>query len=206
MPQHFKHGDVIYLRYAGRVSGVAAGFPVRVVEDGHERTILYLAADTAYRRNTRIDIVDWERNGLSNEYTNAVWTRHSVLRIMYPDKPYSVWIMWDSGNGKHRCWYVNIEAPFIRTKSGFETTDYELDAVISPDFEWRWKDEEELAEIVKAGIFTPEFALEIRGMGLDAKARLEARREPFNEPWPEWKPEPGWGPLSMPDDDSAWLE
>ena len=201
-----EYGDVIIGRYIGRLGGVVAAGPVRVVEDSPRRMIVHTAAGTKYRRHKNLDLAERWVDQVTPEYEDAVWTQHDVLRIMYPGDPYSIWVMWDSESGQHRCWYVNIEAPFRRIKIGFETTDYELDGVISPGFEWRWKDQDKLAEIVQLGVFTPEFAAQVREMGLDAKRRLEERREPFNEPWPEWKPDPDWGPLEMPVDNDDWLK
>lgn len=206
MDDYYQYGDVIIGRYCGRLGGLVGAVPCRVVEDGPRRTIVYTAAGTKYRRRASLDLAErWSQGGTPN-YQTMVWTQHDVLRIMYPGDPYSIWVMWDSEMGRHTCWYVNIEAPFKRTDIGLETTDYELDGVISPEFEWRWKDEDKLAEIVRLSVFTPEFAEQVREMGLDAKRRLEERREPFNEPWPEWKPDPEWGPLEMSEDDGIWLK
>ena len=51
-------------------------------------------------------------------------------------------------------WYVNLQTPTIVADGRIDTTDQALDIVVSPDGEWRWKDEDELAEAVELGIWT----------------------------------------------------
>lgn len=177
-----------------------------VVDDTPERLIGYYAAGTVYRRATYLDdLPEIEGVALPYEFEDAVWERNDVLRIMYPGVPYSIWPMWPTGTTDLLGWYVNIEMPFERTAIGFDTMDYELDIVIAPDFSWRWKDEDRLAKLVENGVFTETQAKEFKEYGLDALSRLEHRETPFNEPWPQWRPDPSWGPLTMPTDDAVWL-
>jgi len=57
---------------------------------------------------------------------------------------------WDEDGG-FRGWYVNFEAPFMRTGSVLDTVDWHLDLWIDPDGTWRWKDEDEADAAVAAG-------------------------------------------------------
>lgn len=53
-------------------------------------------------------------------------------------------------------WYVNLEAPFVRTAIGVDTSDNNLDVVIDTDFTWEWKDEEFTQHWEDMGVFTRE--------------------------------------------------
>ena len=50
-------------------------------------------------------------------------------------------------------WYINFERPFVRTRSGVDTFDVMIDLVAAPDLSsWRWKDEDEYAELHRLGV------------------------------------------------------
>ena len=76
-----------------------------------------------------------------------------------------------------------------------EPTDQALDIVVSPSGEWRWKDEDELAEAVELGIWTEREAQEIRAEG----ERVIAA-SPWPTGWEDWRPPEHWGPLGLPRD------
>jgi hypothetical protein len=95
----------------------------------------------------------------------------------------------------------NLEEPASRTALGLESMDQELDIVISPDLEsWRWKDEDHLAEAQEAGFISERRARELRAEGLRVISNMEARRPPFDHPWPEWRPDPTWPILDLPEE------
>ena len=48
-------------------------------------------------------------------------------------------------------------------------------------------------------MFSEQMAIEIRHAGEAAIKRLERREPPFNEPWLDWRPDPDWGPLELPE-------
>lgn len=196
---HYLPGDAAVLRYLEHGGGIAAAGAWRVVEDSDSQLLLYIPAGTSFmyapwvRVNGRID------TGQPRSLAGAEWRGRDVLRMMYPDTPYSIWLLWDMPQRSLIGWYVNLEAPFARTEIGFDTQDHELDVVVRPDFSWYWKDEDDLRDLVAAGVFSDEKAALIRGAGEDAIRRLERRDPPFNEPWPEWRPDPEWGSLELPD-------
>lgn len=200
----YSTSDVVVFRYHHPDLGVERGSVARVVEDTAERTIIYISAGSDYKQ------VVWMGNAPPTpeqvgQFEEKTWTNYSILRIMYPDVPYSIWAMWRAADGEFVRWYVNIESPFERTSFGFGAVDYELDLVVNPDWTWAWKDEDELLRHVETGVFTAAQAIDFKRYGLDALKRIESRTEPFNEPWPNWRPDPSWGPLKMPVDDSEWL-
>ncbi len=192
-------GDAAVLRYLEHGGGIATVAPWRVVEDSESRLLLYISAGTKvmYAPWARVDgrIAPNQPRAL----IEAEWRGRDELRIMYPRTPYSIWLLWDMPQRSLVGWYVNLEAPFARTEIGFDTQDHELDVVIRTDLSWYWKDEDDLRDLVSAGVFSVEKAASIRSAGEDAIRRLERREPPFDEPWPEWRPDPEWGPLELPD-------
>ncbi len=104
---------------------------------------------------------------------------------------HSVYVTWRK-DGELVGWYVNLEEPWRESPFGFDTTDHLLDVWIEPDRSWRWKDEDELAEAVEIGLFTPAKADAIRAEGERAIERIEAWSTPFDEGWETWRQGPDW--------------
>jgi predicted RNA-binding protein associated with RNAse of E/G family len=101
--------------------------------------------------------------------------------------------MWETGQSNLRCWYVNLEEPLRRTSIGFDSMDYLLDIVISPDrSSWHWKDEDEFEAILRAGVITETEGRSIREEGRRAIRKMEENRSPFCDGWEFWRPPPGW--------------
>ncbi len=202
----FKYGDHVILRYVSPDNGekfdrAQIGY---VVEDSEARTVLYISSGSGYRQPERMR-KDKLGSDSFGDFTDRTWKNWSTVRVMFPGVPYSVWAMYAAQSGEFTRWYVNIEEPFKRTPIGFDVIDFELDMLVAPDLTWTWKDEDHLANMVQYGIFTAAQAVDFKLYGLDAIGRIERLAPPFNEPWPQWRPDPEWGPLKMPDDDSAWL-
>ena len=89
-------------------------------------------------------------------------------------------------------WYVNLEAPFVRTDIGVDTTDNSLDLVVMPDFTWRWKDAEMSSDWVAVGVFTQAQTEEFLADGKDVIYMARQRRFPFDGSFADWAPEPEW--------------
>jgi protein associated with RNAse G/E len=101
--------------------------------------------------------------------------------------------MWETGQAKLRCWYINLQEPLHRTKLGFDSMDYFLDIVISPDRStWHWKDEDEFNEAIEMGFFSPEQAQAIRTEGERALHSFLTRYEPLYDNWGKWRPPTTW--------------
>lgn len=92
-----------------------------------------------------------------------------------------------------RGWYVNLEAPFVRTPIGILSSDNSLDAIVRPDLTWYWKDEETMPRWIERGVFTREHVDRFYREGREAIADAEARRFPFDGAYLDWLPEPHWG-------------
>jgi uncharacterized protein DUF402 len=192
-------GDNILLRevWQGRVWTAR---PVIVVEDSDQVIALHIAEGSIWKRPfgtngspKRIPVGDWR---LGDE----VWTTN-VIRISAPGERFSV-LPIRNAEVWRRAWYLNIETPLQRTSIGFDYMDQTLDIIVSHDLsEWRWKDEEELAEAVARGVYTPAQAHEIRDAGEEALARFLKRGPPFDRDWDVWKPKPDWIPPKL---SSSW--
>lgn len=121
-----------------------------------------------------------------------------ILSFAWPDTPYSV-LLWTAEEDR-RVWYVNLQDPLMRTPIGFDTVDHALDVVVELDrSSWRWKDEDELAEAVDDGLFTPAEASDFRAWGERAVERIVSNEPPFDRNWDRWHPDPGWGIPELPD-------
>lgn len=125
----------------------------------------------------------------------------STLVLVRPGDWHALWVSWR--DGKHLGWYVNLQEPFRRTSKGFETMDLALDVVIHVDGSWRWKDEDELAIFVERGVFDEALAARAREEGLRVVRGAERNEPPFDEPWPDWRPDPSWPSPELPE---GWHE
>jgi hypothetical protein len=115
-----------------------------------------------------------------------------ILSLHPPGSDHSVHVVWDD-TWRLLYWYINLEEDRRRTAEGFDFEEHVLDIVVEPDMaSWRWKDEDELAEAVERGLFTPEQALDFRAEGERALEQLLARRPPYDRPWEDWRPPADW--------------
>jgi predicted RNA-binding protein associated with RNAse of E/G family len=103
---------------------------------------------------------------------------------------------WVDTTGQFRFWYLNLQTPLRRSQIGFDLWDYALDVVVRPDKTWSWKDEDELAEAVRLDVITPDEAQAARSEGERLITHLD---EIVPTGWEEWRPDPGWPPLLLPD-------
>jgi len=175
-----------------RITGLpGAAWPLTVVEDRDDLVALYVPKGTLYTQMR------------GPEPKQRVWDKwhRDMLRLMFPERSYSVWLLWE-GEGVKRSlhhYYVNMEEPFRRTEIGFDTNDHQLDIVISPDMSWTWKDENVVEEFVQAGNYSPEFAAELRRDAEGAIELIESRASPFREGWENWEPDPAWPVPELPE-------
>jgi hypothetical protein len=179
-----------------------------VVQDTRDFVILWFPRGTIWKRPTVppsrrvdgsratrlascLDLGDWV-------FEDAEWDV-STLWLMRAGDWHAQWVSWLE-DGSHWGWYVNLQEPFRRTAKGFETMDLVLDVLIDPDRSWRWKDEDELETFVELGVFDQALADRARAEGLRVAGRAERNEPPFDEPWPDWRPNPGWTTPTLPED------
>lgn len=200
MPDRWRPGDVITLRYVGHSDfhvrgrpGLLQGWPYVVVEDSEDLLALWMPVGT---RMKRIDLADRSRpvaDLVHGEHPYDAFRRGEVLRLMPVGARYSIWLHW-APQRPHEFlgWYVNLEAPFVRTPIGVDTTDDSLDVVVTPDLEWSWKDEHLAEGWIEAGVYTREETDQFFATGRGVIADIEARRFPFDGSWLAWRPDPAW--------------
>jgi len=192
----FLPGDHVLLRqvWHGRPWFVRA---VTVVRDTPELTALYVAPGTICKwpctidgQRLRIPQDEWD-------FEDVPWYGH-MLRLTVPGERDSVSLFWNE-SGQFASWYIDLETPMARTPLGFDYTDQMLDIVVAPDLSrWRWKDEDELEEGVRLGLWDEAQAAKTRAEGERALTRLLARERPLDERWEDWRPDPSWSVPTLP--------
>src|ERR1700689_4315113 len=139
---------------------VMTALPMRVVSDSPGRPVLYLAPGTAFRgartpAGTKVrDLASWASKDL-------VWAGGSLIRLAVPGVWHCVDVEFDA-TGAFIGWYVNLQQPFRRAGSRFDTVDLVLDLVVAPDHSWRLKDEDDFQRAVADGHLTAEVANRVR--------------------------------------------
>ena len=212
MAQRWNPGEVIVRR---EVLGLGPGFdpdprplwygrawealPVYVVEDSPEYLVTYIA------EGAEMGFVDgpWPTpDGRHPWHRKTSWEGHGCLMVQRPGDQYAVWHFWDGPERDFVCWYVNLQAAFVRTPIGYDTQDFELDLVVFADGSLVVKDLEVLDDRVAEGRYTAPLVDWIRELGEGLVARLEAGERLWNERWVEWEPPRGWSGPPLP---QGWL-
>ena len=196
----WQRGDQITMRYVGHSHryvpgkpGVLQGWPYVVVEDTPSLLALWIPIGA---RMKRVDLAD--RNNplkdlIHGEHPADEFRRGDCLRLMLPGMPYSIWLHWSRTSPRRFTgWYVNLEAPYVRTDIGVDTTDNSLDLVVMPDFTWRWKDAEMASDWVAVGVFTQAQTEKFFADGKDVVGMAQQRRFPFDGSFADWAPDPEW--------------
>lgn len=115
----------------------------------------------------------------------------STLTLLQGGDWHAVWVSWREG-GEWWGWYVNLQRPFHRTRQGFQTMDLMLDITVAPDRQWHWKDEDEFAALVAAGLIDTTEEARVRDEARRVIRRVAANTPPFNKRWHDWRPDPSW--------------
>jgi hypothetical protein len=196
--RRWEPGDAVALREVWR-GAIFEARPATVVEDTPDQVVLYV------RPGAQVAVaVDDGGNEL--RIPDRPWhlelrevRAYSILSFAWPDTPYAVLLRRDP-DGNVRDWYVNIQEPLRRTELGFDTVDHALDVLIAQDrTSWSWKDEDELAEAIAAGLFTDEDARAFRAAGVRGLERVVRGEPPFDRDGRTWRPDPTWrAPELMP--------
>jgi hypothetical protein len=120
------------------------------------------------------------------------WQGHGVLMLQRPGDSYAVWVFWHGEEREFRSWYLNLQEPFRRTATGYDTQDLELDLILHTGGRIEWKDDELLDLRVQEGRFTQDQARDIRAEGRRLAAELETRGHWWDAWWALWEPDPAW--------------
>ncbi|HYG72601.1 MAG TPA: DUF402 domain-containing protein [Actinomycetota bacterium] len=197
----FAPGTSIALRETLR-GAVWAARPAIVVRDDEELQMFFLpignrwfAADT----RDRDDLIRTKATAAEWRLTARTWTDLHVLSFAWVDAGHAVLHFWDE-DWVSRGWYINVQRPLRRFAVGFDTLDEDLDVVIEADrSSWRWKDEDDVALARELGLYTAEDAQRFHVEGARGRDRVLRREPPFDEDWPEWRPDPSWPMPRLPD-------
>ena len=136
---------------------------------------------------------------------DSTWQCGEVLIVIRPDQQRATCVIW-TRDRKFSGWYVNMQSRLTRTPLGFDLRDHQLDILVEPNREWRWKDEEELDICVEQGRIGPDQAKAIRAEAQRAVEEIEKDEGPFAAGLVSWTPEPrlprptmspDWDDLSM---------
>jgi hypothetical protein len=182
---------------------VDVAWPCRVVEDRDDLLALFVAAGTLYRADPKLLAAQKRaREPRPAPVTEVPW-RHDMLRLMFPGASHSVWLFWEGDGDARRLlrYFVNLEDPFWRTPLGFDTRDHTLDIVVTPEFECRWRDEEDFDDHIALGLYPRELAASARAEGQRVIDAIARRTHPCLDGWAKWTPDPAWTPVAMP---AAW--
>jgi hypothetical protein len=197
MPR-WKSGDAVVLRgvWRHRIWWACA---TTVVQDSPNLLALYWRAGTPEKapakRLTPQDLLSDEIHLVDRN-----WVETDVLMLATPGAAHAVYVMWETGQTKLRCWYIDLQEPLRRTTIGFDTMDHLLDIVVSPDrLEWRWKGEDEFREAEAIGVYSPEEARAIQAEGEQVIELLCAGQSPFCDGWERWSPPLEWEIPELPD-------
>ena len=199
MTRRWGRGDVVVLRYLGRIR---AGMPAIMVEDGRERVIVYVphgarwfgAPEPAAGRSERVRAIARGETTVTGRL--ASWYNH-LLRVLLPGRPFSVWLLW-SAEWEFICYYVNLETPFARFAVGFDSSDHTLDVCVRADRTWYYKDQDELDARVAVGAVDAAAAARVRRDAAQAVALIEGWQPPFSSGLETWRPDPAWPVPELP--------
>jgi hypothetical protein len=131
------------------------------------------------------------------------WHTNRFLILLERGKYYATIYIWQHQPGTFSCYYINFQLPFRRSRCGFDTLDLELDIVIDPAHDWRWKDLDDYQEAVSEGGIGREWRQGIEQDQAEVFERLEKRLYPLDGSWLGWRPDFGWTAPALP---SGWQE
>jgi len=200
--KHWHTGDEIVLRYR-RNQPADVIFPVRVIEDRPECLQVFLVDGTVYKGQATRDgrplgreIPFLERERLIQGVCDKTWFGNHVLMLQQPEAAFAVWLFWDAANLAFVGYYVNLQAPLVRTAVGFDTADLLLDIVVAPDLTWHWKDRDEFDEALEHGLIGDGTAAMAQEAAVQAIADIASCVWPFDGFLVDWRPDRNW-PIPM---------
>ncbi|MGY2127696.1 DUF402 domain-containing protein [Blastococcus sp. SYSU DS0617] len=175
-----------------------------MVDVSPDRPVTWLAAGTPIRYWALHDGRDPRSVPVDARFTQPLttapraWRGGGVLRVVTPGVPFQVMHFWDP-TGRFAGWYVNFESPVVRTGDRLEAVDWFLDLWLDPDRTATWKDEEEAARAVLAGLLAPEDLAAARAAGQRVLDDVDAWLRLVGD-WRDFAPDPTWTPPPLPAD------
>lgn len=138
-----------------------------VVEDATDVLVTYLPEEAPFAFPPSAD-------GRPHPWAeSSCWQGHGMLALRRPGEAYSVMHFWEGSERRFAGWYLNLEEPFRRTSTGYDSQDLELDLWLPAEGGWQLKDEEMVDERVLEGRFTAEQATAIHALGRELVEMVE---------------------------------
>jgi hypothetical protein len=202
-------GDIIVFRGVNKTK-IWYALPVFVVQDTPELVALYWPAGTRGKfrlKPSREKVTPRDAAQVPMDVLDYTWVNTDVLMLIRPGAAHAIYVMWEAGHGaghragqkKHLCWYCNLQDPIHKTSIGYDTRDHWLDIVFQPDKSgWRWKDEDQMDEVVALGLCSAEAAQAIRAEGERVIRLFEENQPPFCDGWEHWSAPAGWQAAELP--------
>lgn len=153
--------------------------PVTVVEDRGNVLAVWLEPGSRF---------DFHEHPMGSHPWSAAdaWGETHVLQLHRTGDAYSVWKFFASGEFTH--WYINFEALIVRRPRGFDTDDYGLDLVVSPQGQVTWKDVPHLSAMLRSGRMDEHQVIDVLRAAEEVSSLLE-RNERWWSTWDAWTPE-----------------
>jgi len=190
------------LSHVYRDGSPMADFPMRVVEETSDRLVAWLAAGTEIRYWATEDGRDPRTLPLDRRFRSKMttarrtWEGPGVLRVIFTNTVYQVIHFW-TPEKRFAGWYVNFEAPSRRLGHQILTSDWQLDLWIAPDETGQWKDEDEAAAAIDAGMLSREELAASFLAGQEILDDFGAFLARVGD-WREWSPPSNWTSMRLP--------
>jgi hypothetical protein len=203
MPKIRKAGEVVALRgiYNQRVWSAQ---PAIVVKDSPEEAALAILPGTecmvpkGYSNGKQGSWRRWDYKKREWELESFIWHSNRLLVLLEPEKFYATIYFWREDTNQFLCYYINFQLPFWRSPCGFDTLDLELDIIIDPERNWRWKDEDDYQKAIDGGIILKKWSNEINLAKLDIFEKMKKQKYPLDGKWLNWKPDTKWATPKLP--------
>jgi hypothetical protein len=169
--------------------------PVTVIQDTPDLVALYFRNNTVWKvctpPNAFTSLIQCKANLSEWDIVDATWQLGETLFLIVPGEAHATHLMRNAA-GTFMGWYVNLQEPLRRTQIGFDFLDQELDVVVHPSGEWRWKDREHLKEAEEVGFLTPDGTRAIQTEAQRVIRRIKTKATPFDGSWNAWQAPSEW--------------
>ena len=199
----WKPGDVVAWRgiFNKRIWHVQ---PTIVVKDSPSEIVLTLLpgteciAEENYPKGKKNGKRRWFFVDKDWQLAKYTWQTNRLLLIFEPEKYYSIILFWNHMSHDFLCYYINFQLPFQRNHRAVDTLDLDLDLIITPNYDYEWKDIDDYHNAIEYGVISPEWIQGIEAAKPEVLDRLEKRQYPFDGSWLDWMPNPTWSPPTLP--------
>jgi hypothetical protein len=173
--------------------------PIETLVDDGERIVVWQPAGSTVMHPTGKRGGPRGRNMMApdGKHEAALWEGTGVIRAHSVGQSWSVW-RWEDGDAWRPGFYINLEAPWLRTPLGFDTGDWILDLEVDGAGVITRKDSDELEWSLDVGRLTPREVDVIESAARSAAAALAAGAWPFSADWNAWLPGRTSEPLEIP--------